>query len=465
MKKQLFYIFASSMMLTSCHIYSNYERPTNLPTDSLYRDTASVGVAMQATDTINFGNTPWREVFTDPKLQSLIEEALANNTDMRTAALSVEQAEAGLMTSRLAYFPSLSFSPTGTVSKVEGNAATKSYSIPLQASWQVDLFGSLRNDKRMAEASLMQTKAYQQVTQTQIIASVANMYYTLLMLDEQLKLTKETSEIWKQNVEAMELMLQAGGITNAAAVSQSKGAYYEVLTTIPTLEQNIRSTENSLSTLLHRSPGPIDRGTFADQSFPASMSQGVPVQLLENRPDVKAAEMSLQAAFYQTNKAYSAFYPNITINGTLGWSNQALGIIKNPADFLVQAVGSLVQPLFQKGQLRANLKISKAQQETALLNFEQSLLNAGEEVSNALTSYQTAIDQECQRVKQVEALQDAYDQTEYLFSHGNTTTYLEKLTAQQSLLSAQLSLISDRFDKMQAVVSLYQALGGGRDSQ
>ena len=317
----------------------------------------------------------------------------------------------------------------------------------------------------MAEASLMQTKAYQQATQTQIIASVANMYYTLLMLDEQLKLTKETSEIWKQNVEAMELMLQAGGITNAAAVSQSKGAYYEVLTTIPTLEQNIRSTENSLSTLLHRSPGPIDRGTFADQSFPASMSQGVPVQLLENRPDVKAAEMSLQAAFYQTNKAYSAFYPNITINGTLGWSNQALGIIKNPADFLVQAVGSLVQPLFQKGQLRANLKISKAQQETALLNFEQSLLNAGEEVSNALTSYQTAIDQECQRIKQVEALQDAYDQTEYLFSHGNTTTYLEKLTAQQSLLSAQLSLISDRFDKMQAVVSLYQALGGGRDSQ
>lgn len=464
MKKQLFYIFASTVMLSGCHIYSNYERPDNLTTEGLYRDTANAAVALQAADTVNFGNMPWREVFTDPKLQSLIDEALANNTDLRTAALSVEQAEASLKTSRLAYVPSFTFSPNGTISKVESNPSTKAYTIPIQASWQIDLFGSLRNDKRMAEATLWQTKAAQQATQTQIIASVANMYYTLLMLDEQLKLTKETSAIWKENVEAMELMLQAGGITNAAAVSQSKGAYYEVLTTIPTLEQNIRTTENALSVLLHRAPGPIDRGSFSAQQFPASMSAGVPLQLLQNRPDVKAAEMGLQAAFYQTNKAYSAFYPNITLSGTAGWSNQALGIIKNPADFLVQAVGSLVQPLFQKGQLRANLKISKAQQEAALLSFEQSLLNAGEEVSNALTAYQTAISQEDQRVKQVASLQEAYEQTSDLFMHGNTTTYLEKLTAEQSLLAARLNLISDRYNRMQAVVNLYQALGGGRNS-
>lgn len=463
MKRNLLYIIGGSVLLSSCNIYSTYKRPDNLSTDSLYRDTTAI-YNVVASDTVNFGNTPWQEVFTDPKLQDLINRALSQNTDMQVADLTIRQAEAGLMTSRLAFLPSLSFTPQGTVSTFDMGKATKTYSLPLQASWQIDAFGQLRNAKKQAEVSLMQAKVSKQAARTSIVSAVANMYYTLQMLDEQLKVTKATAEIWKKNVDAMEAMFQAGGITNSAAVSQTKANYYQILTTIPTLEQNIRETENSLCSLLHEAPHPIARNSFDSETFPTSLSAGVPMQLLSNRPDVRIAELQLATAFYATNQARSAFYPQITIGGNAGWTNSAGTAIINPPKFVASAVASLVQPLFMKGQLRANLKIAKAQQESAQLRFEQSLINAGVEVSNALGSYQSAMQQELSRQKQVKELENAVAETEFLFSHGNTTTYLEKLTAQQSLLQAQLSLISDRFEKMQAAISLYQALGGGREN-
>ena len=462
MKKHLIIILGCTAMLSSCHLYSNYERPQGLVSDSLYRDTTSTYAVLQG-DTTNFGNTPWQEVFTDPYLQGLIEKALQNNADIRTADLTIQQAEAGLMTSRLAYLPSLALSPQGTISSFDGSKATKTYSIPVQASWQIDAFGTLRNAKRQAEASLLQSKAYKQVTRTSIIASVANMYYTLQMLDEQLKITRETSKIWEKNVAAMEAMQQAGGGTTSAAVAQSKANYYQILTTIPTLEQNIKETENSLCSILHEAPHPIERSRFNADNFPSSFSAGVPMQLLSNRPDVRAAEMQLAYAFYGVNKARGNFYPQITLSGSAGWTNSAGAMIVNPAKFVASAVGSLVQPLFQKGQLRANLKVAKAQQESAQLAFEQKLLDAGREVSNALSLYQASTLEEESRKKQVEQLEKAVEYTDYLFTHGNSTTYLEKLTAQQSLLQGQLSLISDKFDKVQAAISLYQALGGGRE--
>ena len=463
MKRNLLYIVGGSVLLSSCNIYSTYKRPDNLSTDSLYRDTTAI-YNVVASDTVNFGNTPWQEVFTDPQLQDLINRALSQNTDMQVADLTIRQAEAGLMTSRLAFLPSLSFTPQGTVSTFDMGKATKTYSLPLQASWQIDAFGQLRNAKKQAEVSLMQAKVSKQAARTSIVSAVANMYYTLQMLDEQLKVTKATAEIWKKNVDAMEAMFQAGGITNSAAVSQTKANYYQILTTIPTLEQNIRETENSLCSLLHEAPHPIARNSFDSETFPTSLSAGVPMQLLSNRPDVRIAELQLATAFYATNQARSAFYPQITIGGNAGWTNSAGTAIINPPKFVASAVASLVQPLFMKGQLRANLKIAKAQQESAQLRFEQSLINAGVEVSNALGSYQSAMQQELSRQKQVKELENAVAETEFLFSHGNTTTYLEKLTAQQSLLQAQLSLISDRFEKMQAAISLYQALGGGREN-
>lgn len=463
MNRHLLYIIGGSVLLSSCNIYSNYQRPANLSTDSLYRDTTTVYNVVES-DTINFGNTPWQEVFTDTQLQDLINKALAQNTNMREAELTIRQAEAGLMTSRLAFLPSLSLAPQGTVSTFDMNKATKTYTLPLQASWQIDAFGQLRNAKKQAEASHMLAKASKQATRTSIIASVANMYYTLQMLDEQLKVTKATSEIWKKNVAAMEAMFQAGGMTNAAAVSQAKANLYQIQTTIPTLEKNITETENGLCRLLHEAPHPIARAAFDAESFPGSMSAGVPMQLLSNRPDVRIAELQLASAFYATNQARSAFYPQITIGGNAGWTNSAGSAIINPPKFIASAVASLVQPLFMKGQLRANLKVAKAQQEAAQLRFEQALIDAGAEVSNALKSYQSALLQEDSRKKQVKELENAVMATDYLFTHGNTTSYLEKLTAQQSLLQAQLSLISDKFEKMQAAISLYQALGGGRDN-
>lgn len=462
MKKNNIFILGCTVLMSSCHIYSNYERPDGLPTEKLYRDTTAVYAALAENDTTNFGNTPWQEVFTEPQLQSLIRTALEKNTDIRTAELTIQQAEAGLQTSRLAFLPSLTFTPQGTISKIEGFPNTKTYSVPLQASWQIDAFGSLRNAKKQAEVTLWQTRAASQATQTAIIASVANMYYTLQMLDEQLSVTKKTAKLWEKNVETMEAM-QVAAMTNAAAVSQAKANLYQIRTTIPALEESIRQTENALCALMHDVPHPIERAAFTASGFPAQLSAGVPLQLLSNRPDVKAAELQLAYAFYGVNKARSAFYPQITLTGQAGWSNSAGSMITNPAKFLASGIASLVQPLFMKGQLRANLKVSKLQQEAAQLEFEQSLLNAGQEVSNALGSYQAAIEQAKMREQQVEELESALEKTEFLFSHGNTTTYLEILTAQQSLLQAQLSLISDRFDKVQAAISLYQALGGGRE--
>lgn len=462
MKKTNIFLWGLTALMSSCHLYSNYERPEALPTEGLYRDTTAVYAALESADTVSFGNKPWREVFTEPQLQALIQKALENNTDIRTAELTVQQAQAGLQTSRLAFLPQIAFSPQGTISKVESMPNSKTYSIPLQASWQIDAFGNLRNAKKQAEVTLWQTQAAKQATQTAIVAAVANMYYTLQMLDEQLSVTQQTIVLWEKNVAAMESMMEAG-MTNGAAVAQAKANLSQIRTTVPTLRLNIRKTENSLCTLLHEAPHPIERAAFSASGFPPDMSAGVPLQLLSTRPDVKAAELQLAYCFYGVNKARSAFYPQITLSGQGGWSNSLGGMIVNPGKFLASGVASLVQPLFMKGQLRANLRVSKLQQEAAQLSFEQSLLNAGQEVSDALASYQAAIEQADNRKVQVEDLTVALERTQDLFRYTSGTSYLETLTAQQSLLQAQLSLISDKFEKVQAAISLYQALGGGRE--
>lgn len=450
----------AAVLMSGCRIYSSYDRPEDITVDSLYRDTKT-DTGVIETDTVNFGNTPWREVFTDPKLQTLIETGLERNTDLLAAGLAVEQAQAALLASRLAFMPSFALAPQGNLSSFDKSAPSKTYTLPVTASWQIDLFGSLRNANAQTKAKYLQSKEYKQAVQTQVISAIANMYYTLLMLDEQLKTTLETARIWEKNVEAMKAM-QVAAMTNAAAVSQSEANYYQICASIPELERNIRETENALSTLLREAPHKIDRNTMAEQNFSEELSAGIPLQLLSNRPDVKAAELALRAAFYNTNAAYSAFYPQITLGGTAGWTNSAGSIIVNPGKLILSAVANLAQPIFQRGKLIANLKVAKAQQETAKLQFEQAILNAGEEVSNALFQYQVAIRTSEAREKQVQALTRTRDNTIELFNLGNST-YLEKLTAEQSLLSAQLSLISDKFTKMQAVVNLYQALGGGRD--
>ncbi|WP_303180140.1 TolC family protein [uncultured Butyricimonas sp.] len=458
MKRVTIYALSLGALLSSCNIYKQYNRP-EVDVQGLYRDPVSVTDTL-TTDTTNMGNLPWEEVFTAPQLQQLIRLGLEQNSDLQTAVLKVKEAEAGLMSSRLAYLPSLGLSPQGTVSSFDKAKASQTYTLPVVSSWEIDLFGRLLNAKRGAKVMLLQSEAYKQAVQTQVISAIANAYYTLLMLDKQLAITEETALLWQKSVETMKAMKEAG-MVNEAAIAQSEANSYMIAASIPDLKQSIRETENSLSLLLKQAPQRIERGKLEDQNLPTLLNAGVPVQLLSNRPDVKAAEMALASTFYNTNQARASFYPQLTINGTLGWTNNSgMGIV-NPGKMIATAVGSLAQPIFNKGALTARLRIAKAQQEEAMINFEQSLLNAGSEVSNALTQYQTAQDKIIQREKQIFSLEKSVDYTQELLTLG-TSTYLEVLTAQQSLLSAQLSGISDEFQRMQAVVNLYHALGGGR---
>lgn len=458
--KKLIYLLCATALLSSCHIYKSYDRPDDIQTAGLFRDTVAGGDTL-VSDTASFGNLPWREVFTDPHLQTLIEQGLAHNTDLLTAALTVQEAQAALLSSRLAYAPSLGLSPQGTISSFDKHAATKTYSLPVTASWEIDLFGKLLNSKRNAQVTLIQTKAYRQAVQTQIISAIANTYYTLLMLDRQLEISEQTADVLKRNVETMQAMKDAA-MTNGAAVAQSEAAYAQVQASLPAIRQSIRETENAMSMLLAQAPQAIERGVLEDQQLPEEFSVGVPLQLLSNRPDVRAAEMALAGTYYNTNSARAAFYPQITLSGSAGWTNSAGNAIINPGKLLASVLGSLTQPLFYRGTNIARLKIAKAQQEEAKLAFQQTVLNAGAEVSNALYQYQAATEKTLSRNLQVESSERAVEYTRELFTLG-TSTYLEVLSAEQSLLSARLSQVNDTFDRMQAVVTLYQALGGGRE--
>lgn len=441
----------AAALMSSCHIYKSYERPDDLNLSGLYRDPQSNDTLSGSQD--NFGNVPWREVFTDPTLQSLIEEALENNADIRKAALTVEQAHAALTAARLSYLPSLTLSPTGTIASKN----VKTYQLPATASWQIDLFGQLLNQNRSAKASYQQTLYYQQAVQSSIISATANMYYTLLLLDNQLETTDQTCSLLENMVEAMEAMKEAA-MTNSAAVESTRTSYAQVKASVSDLKQNIREVENAFSLILNRAGGTIERGKLLDQQLPTNFSAGVPLEMLSNRPDVMASEMNLAACYYNTNTARASFYPNITINGQAGWSNT----YGNPAQFLAQAIGSITQPLFYRGKLVSALKQAKAAEESAKIDFQTALLKAGNEVSDALYQYEMNTERAQARTLQVASAKKAAEDTKDLFELGNST-YLEVLTAQQSYLSAQLAESSDTFDRMQAVISLYQALGGGRE--
>lgn len=461
MKKQIILTMCAAALFSSCGIYNSYKRPNDITVEGLYRDTVAVNDTL-VSDTTNMGNVSWREMFRDPKLQTLIEQGLAHNTDLQTAMLQVKQAQASLMTARLSFLPSFTLSPQGGITKMENTPSYRTWQAPINASWEADLFGNLLNTSRGAKASLLQSEAYEQAVRSQVIANIANLYYTLLMLDRQLEISEETQVKWNQTLTMMKSMMEAG-MSNKAGVAQTEASCYAVAASIAEIRQTIRETENSLSTLLGMTPQHIDRGRLEDQVMPEEINAGVPLQLLSNRPDVRSAEMSLASAFYLTNKARSAFYPNISVTGTLGWTNGTTGTI-NPAEIIKNAIVSLTQPIFNRGALIANLKITKAQQEQARLNFQQTLLNAGAEVSNALYAYQTVGEKSQQRDMQVKALEDAVEATVGLMSVGETT-YLDVITAQQSLLSAQLTQVQDDYDYLQSVINLYQALGGGRNGE
>ena len=421
MRKTILFI-ASLCLLASCGVYRKYERP-ELQTEGLFQDNIS-------TDTASLASVPWRELFTDTCLQHLISTALAQNTDLRVAYLKVEEAKAVVQRAKLSYLPSLGINVEGSISKFDE-----------------------------AVAALESSQAYRQVVQTGLISTVADSYYTLLMLDEQLKINAQTQESWSKTIHVLDV-LKRGGKSNEAAVLQARANLIALKNTAVSLQQSISETENALSSILAQPSQSIARGVLNNQQFVDSLSVGIPIQLLSNRPDVRQAEFELAQAFYATNVARAAFYPSITLSGTLGWTNNGGGVVANPGNWLMNAIGSLVQPLFNRGTNIANLKIAKARQEEAKLLFQQSLFNAGQEVNDALVQWQSARKRISGGNSQVEILQEAVRKTELLMRHSNTT-YLEVLTAQQSLLDAQTILAKDRFDEIQAIINLYHALGGG----
>ena len=416
MKKHIILLSAAGLLFSSCGVYTKYKPATEVP-DGLYGEemaafTESLAGSPAATEDsldLGLGGMDWHELFTDPHLQALIGQGLQNNTDYQSAQLRVEEAEA----------------------------------------------------TKQSKALYAQSQDYLQAVRTQLIAGIANTYYTLLMLDQQLAISRQTEETWWETVASTRALMNAG-MANESAVSQMEATYYQVQTSVLDLEEQINQVENSLALLLAETPRHYERGVLAEQQFPVGFSIGIPVQMLSCRPDVRSAERTLEAAFYGTNAARSAFYPSITLGGSAGWTNSAGSMIVNPGKFLASAVGSLTQPLFARGQVIAQYRIARAQQEEASLAFQQTLLNAGSEVNDALTAWQTSLSKSELLDKQVASLQTAARSTSLLMEHGNTT-YLEVLTARQTLLNAQLAQTANRFSEIQSLINLYKALGGGQE--
>ena len=452
MKKTAIYIILSGWMLTGCGTYSRYHRP-DLSMENLYSTLPADA------DTTTLASLSWREMFTDPKLQSLIETGLDRNTDLNVARLRVEAAASALLTAKLSYLPSLGLNAEGNADKHDG-ATAKTYNAGATASWELDIFGNLTAAKRGAAAALQGSRDYRQAVQTQLVATIADSYYTLAMLDAQMAISHRTLENWQTTVRTLEALKKAGQ-SNEAGVLQAKANVMQLESSLLSIRKSISETENALFAILAMPSHSIARSNLVEAAFPDTVSIGVPLQLLSNRPDVRQAEMELAQAFYTTNAARAAFYPHITLSGTLGWTNNGGGIITNPGQWLLNAIGSLTQPLFNRGANIANLKTAQIRQEEAKLLFQHSLLNAGKEVNDALTAWQTAKSQLEINARQVETLCDAVRKTESLMRHSNIT-YLEVLTAQQSLLEAEVQQLQTRFERIQSVIKLYHALGGGR---
>lgn len=449
-------VLAASM--SSCHIYKKYETPTSTALTKAYAEARQAEV-----DSAAFGNLLWEDVFTDPLLADLIERALQNNANLQNAMLNVDVARAQLRGARLSYLPSLALAPNGSGSSMAGSDLSWTYTLPAQLSWEVDIFGKLLNSNRGAKAALLQSEAYAQAARSQIISAVASTYYSIAAVRAQLDLSRTTSELWKETVQTMRDLKEGGRGVTEAAVVQSAANYYSILGSITDLESSLDKLNNTMSLLLDTLPQEWTVTNRVDLSVPEILRAGVPMVELACRPDVQAAEQSLAAAYYATNSARAAFYPGLTITANGGFTNLLGSMVKNPGEWFYNLAGSLVAPLFSRGQNIARLQASKAQQQQAMNNFEYSLMSAAAEVSDALTVYEKSKEKSGYLKEQVANLEKSVEYTRDLLIYSTgSTSYLEVITAQQGLLQAQISQINTELARANAVINLYQALGGGR---
>ena len=448
--KRYILIIATALMLGGCSFYAHFERPNVANLHELYEaDTTYTRLA----------NYSWREFFTDTLLQSYIERGLEYNIDMRTASLNIAQAEAALEAAKFAFLPSVNASLQGTLSGGNGDGASFSYNLTPTASWEVDVFGRLWNAKQGAEVALLQTHLAEQAIKSKLIATIANNYYTLLMLDEQLKTSRHTLTTWEENIRTLTALKRAGKATEAA-VLQAKASKFGVEGSVLTLERQIVEQEEALATLMGVLPFEIKRGTLAEQVFPEEWSIGVPLELVSLRPDVLQAEANLATKFYAYNEARSHLYPQFTLTGSAGWVDAVGGAIADPGEFILKLVGGIVQPIFARGVNKVRVEVASSQHQAALLQYRQALLNAGAEVNSALKRWQTSKERYAIDLKQIVTLRAAVWNTQLLMKYGSAS-YLEVLTAQQNLLNAELAQSSDRYSEIQGIIQLYYALGGG----
>lgn len=458
--KKIFIIIAVSVMcfsFTGCKIYNKYKSQSQISPE-IYGTTEDV---MSAQTDSSIARLSWREFFTDPLLQKLIDSAIARNTDLNSARIAVEQSQASLKAAKLGYLPSISFAPSAGVNSFlnEGSLQpTWTYSLPLQINWDLDIFAVNTNQKRKAQAVLWQTQAYEQVVKANLISTMAQQYCMLQLLDRQLEILLFTDSIWNLSLETQRSLWE-NGKAYSTAVNQMENSYLNVKTQIVDVRRRIRGVENAICKLLAITPQHIARSSWNSYELPQRINTGVPAQLLSNRPDIQVADHALEEAFYNTQAARAAFYPKISLQGLLGWGNNA-GIIPNPGALLLNALASLTQPIFAQGKLRANLKISKLTQEDMAQKYVQTVINAGNQVNEALADCQVASEKDTYYKRQVEVLQDAYTGTHELMDNGKAS-YLEVLTAQESLLSAQINEASNLYEGSRALIALYIALGGG----
>ncbi|MDR3267975.1 MAG: TolC family protein [Tannerella sp.] len=421
-------------------------------------------------DTTTVATIPWQSYFTDTCLRELIAEGLRENFDLRGAGLRIRQAEAGLQIARAAYFPVAGL--TGQVTETRtsvNNGVTNAFGygseqfrLGVAVQWEADLWGKINRQERARYAQYLNSIEYKRLIHTSLVANIAAAYYTLVALDEQLRITQETVGLLAESAASMQAMMDAG-MLNAAAVEQSRALLLATQVSVPTLEQAVYKLENSLSVMLARKPGAIQRLPFASWKAPATLLPGgVPAQMLALRPDVRSAELQFRAAFELRNAAQASLYPSLTLtSGTMaGYGAASLTDFFKPENLLANIVGGLTQPLFAGNQLRAQIVVTKAQEEEALINFQKTALTAAREVSDILYTYEKALQKTVYRTAQTESLQKSVYYTQELLRAGEAT-YLEVLTAQQNYLNAQLATVNDNLEKAQAVIDLYRALGGG----
>ena len=470
--KKIVVAAAVSMMLTGCGIYSKYENKMQTP-DNVF-GTTELSSSAAAGDTTSIAQMSWREFFTDPQLQQLIEQVLANNTDLNSARIAVEKSEASLKAAKLAYLPALNLAPSGTLAKFDNNPWSKTYNLPLQLSWDVDVFGSITNKKRAAKAVMLQAQMREEAVRANLISVTAQQYYLLQVLDRQLEILTQTDSLWRTSLET-QIALWENGKSYSTAVNQMESSYLNVKSQIADVRRNILSVENAICRLLAIAPQHINRAKWGSTVLAHSEAQGdmgqkmfnikylsigVPARMLEMRPDIRMANHAMEEAFYNTNAARSAFFPTITLNGSAGWTNSAGGMVVDPGKILLSAVGTLTQPIFARGKLLANKKIATLTEEDLQKKYVQTVINAGNEVNEAIADCQLAREKHLYYHRQVDVLKEAFNGTHELMDNGKAS-YLEVLTAQETLLNAQLNEAMNIYNGSQAVIELYIALGGG----